>query len=93
MENPEAYSENKIFGKLAQAIIDKANEKPEDFIALNPNPSDFALYGEDRIEEGAIKQMEVAMQLPITVAGALMPDAHQGYGLPIGGVLGLLTMR
>ena len=31
--------------------------------------------------------MEVAMRLPITVAGALMPDAHQGYGLPIGGVL------
>jgi tRNA-splicing ligase RtcB (3'-phosphate/5'-hydroxy nucleic acid ligase) len=25
--------------------------------------------------------------LPVTVGGALMPDAHQGYGLPIGGVL------
>jgi tRNA-splicing ligase RtcB len=25
--------------------------------------------------------------LPIAKAGALMPDAHQGYGLPIGGVL------
>jgi tRNA-splicing ligase RtcB len=33
--------------------------------------------------------MEVAMRLPITVAGALMPDAHQGYGLPIGGVLAI----
>ena len=87
LENPEAFLEHKIFGKLAQAIIEKANEKPEDFIALNPNPSDFALYGEDKIEVGAIKQMQVAMQLPVTVAGALMPDAHQGYGLPIGGVL------
>ena len=27
------------------------------------------------------------MKLPVTVAGALMPDAHHGYGLPIGGVL------
>jgi tRNA-splicing ligase RtcB len=27
------------------------------------------------------------MKLPVTVAGALMPDAHYGYGLPIGGVL------
>jgi tRNA-splicing ligase RtcB (3'-phosphate/5'-hydroxy nucleic acid ligase) len=27
------------------------------------------------------------MRLPITVTGALMPDAHVGYGLPIGGVL------
>lgn len=31
--------------------------------------------------------MNAAMQLPIAVAGALMPDAHMGYGLPIGGVL------
>ncbi len=39
------------------------------------------------VEEGAIEQMERAMSLPVSVAGALMPDAHQGYGLPIGGVL------
>src|SRR5690606_5320417 len=84
LDRPETLLDSKIFGKLAQAIIEKANEKPEDFIALNPNPADFTLYGADKIEEGAIKQMEVAMQLPVTVAGALMPDAHQGYGLPIG---------
>jgi tRNA-splicing ligase RtcB (3'-phosphate/5'-hydroxy nucleic acid ligase) len=28
-----------------------------------------------------------ACSLPIAVTGALMPDAHVGYGLPIGGVL------
>ncbi len=28
-----------------------------------------------------------ACRLPVTLAGALMPDAHVGYGLPIGGVL------
>lgn len=39
------------------------------------------------IEEGALRQMENAKSLPISVAAALMPDAHQGYGLPIGGVL------
>jgi tRNA-splicing ligase RtcB len=32
-------------------------------------------------------QMDAAIHLPIAVAGALMPDAHVGYGLPIGGVL------
>ena len=31
--------------------------------------------------------MDAASRLPIAVAGALMPDAHVGYGLPIGGVL------
>src|SRR5699024_2551076 len=45
------------------------------------------IYGAEGIDEGAIAQMDTAMKLPITVAGALMPDAHQGYGLPIGGVL------
>ena len=31
--------------------------------------------------------MANACALPVSVAGALMPDAHVGYGLPIGGVL------
>jgi tRNA-splicing ligase RtcB len=31
--------------------------------------------------------MERAVSLPVSVMGALMPDAHVGYGLPIGGVL------
>ncbi|WP_130735456.1 RtcB family protein [Flavobacterium sp. J27] len=87
LAQPETYLDNALFGALAQAIIEKANEKPEDFIALNDTPAAFAMYGADHIEAGARQQMEVAMQLPVTVAGALMPDAHQGYGLPIGGVL------
>ncbi len=47
----------------------------------------YAIFGREHIEEGALLQMETAASLPISVAGALMPDAHQGYGLPIGGVL------
>jgi tRNA-splicing ligase RtcB len=87
MASPETFLEDGLFETLAQAIIDKTNEKEKDFITLNPNPKKYTLYGEKHIEEGARKQMDVAMQLPVTVAGALMPDAHQGYGLPIGGVL------
>lgn len=34
-----------------------------------------------------MKQLADACRLPVAVAGALMPDAHIGYGLPIGGVL------
>src|SRR4029453_1363482 len=56
-------------------------------IALKTNRKEYAVFGAEHIEPGAVSQMEVAMQLPVTVAGALMPDAHQGYGLPIGGVL------
>jgi tRNA-splicing ligase RtcB len=39
------------------------------------------------LEAEAVKQMVNACALPVAVAGALMPDAHVGYGLPIGGVL------
>ena len=35
----------------------------------------------------ALRQMDNACSLPISIRGALMPDAHMGYGLPIGGVL------
>ena len=43
-------------------------------------------WGED-IDAGSVEQMRNACELPIAVRGALMPDAHLGYGLPIGGVL------
>lgn len=43
-------------------------------------------WGTD-LDPAAVQQMANACALPVAVAGALMPDAHVGYGLPIGGVL------
>jgi len=43
-------------------------------------------WGED-LEPQSVRQLENACSLPVAVRGALMPDAHLGYGLPIGGVL------
>ena len=39
------------------------------------------------LDAPAVQQMRDACALPVSVCGALMPDAHVGYGLPIGGVL------
>jgi tRNA-splicing ligase RtcB (3'-phosphate/5'-hydroxy nucleic acid ligase) len=39
------------------------------------------------LESESVNQMKRACSLPVSVKGALMPDAHVGYGLPIGGVL------
>ena len=40
------------------------------------------------IEDGAIKQINNLAQLPFAFHHlAIMPDCHQGYGMPIGGVL------
>ncbi len=46
----------------------------------------YRIYGTG-LDPAAIEQMENAVSLPVAVKGALMPDAHKGYGLPIGGVL------
>lgn len=49
-------------------------------------PAPFASWCDDA-DPTSLGQMGNAMRLPSTVRGALMPDAHVGYGLPIGGVL------
>lgn len=51
-----------------------------------PTPAPWTQWGTD-LDPASIEQMKNACRLPVTVAGALMPDAHVGYGLPIGGVL------
>lgn len=87
LENPKGFTEHTTLQSVANALIEHENSLSDDLIPLNETGKPYKIFGADHIEEGAINQMEVAMKLPVTVAGALMPDAHQGYGLPIGGVL------
>ena len=87
LEHPESYKNNEIWSKLAERLSPTvlANE----FVAydLREDPVMYKTYGGKFIETLAKQQMNLAMRLPVTVGGALMPDAHAGYGLPIGGVL------
>ncbi len=48
----------------------------------------FGEVGTD-IPYNAIEQMNQVMSIPPAEDGALMPDAHQGYAMPIGGIVGL----
>lgn len=56
---------------------------------IRETPVEAPIWGPELIDPQAIHQLESAMRLPVTVAGALMPDAHVGYGIPIGGVVAL----
>lgn len=85
IKNPEFYAKHEQLAPIAKSLIIKTEHNKT--LELNKNRLDYRIYGEEGIEPGAINQMEIAMKLPVTKAGALMPDAHQGYGLPIGGVL------
>lgn len=84
---PEAFLDHEILEDLATKIIEEANAPQDDTIALNATAKAFSVFGQEYIADGALQQMQIAMRLPVTAGGALMPDAHQGYGLPIGGVL------
>src|SRR5687768_6355242 len=84
---PEMFMDDDKARLLAQAVIEDATAMAEEPISLRSSSQEYAIYGKEFIEDGAREQMNVAMRLPVTAAGALMPDAHQGYGLPIGGVL------
>ncbi|BDD07184.1 RNA-splicing ligase RtcB (plasmid) [Aureibacter tunicatorum] len=85
---PQDYLDDPIWSKLANSILPKEVLKTEeDMHELKDNPSEFSIFGKKEINSNAIQQMKVAMSLPVAEKGALMPDAHQGYGLPIGGVL------
>ena len=77
---PENYREDADFARLAEALALKSDFTPR------AEAAPWQSWCVDA-EEGALNQMKSAMHLPCAVAGALMPDAHQGYGLPIGGVL------
>ncbi len=95
LARPEDFREDEVWAPLALALLGEealaSTAGAEavgaaEAVSLSRERRDFPVFGTD-IEAGALQQMETAMQLPVAVAGALMPDAHQGYGLPIGGVL------
>ncbi|HTN47424.1 MAG TPA: RtcB family protein [Flavipsychrobacter sp.] len=86
LEKPEDYLDDEKVGAIADQLMPKASVESTG-ISLNSSGIHFHVFGQEHIEEGAMHQMYQAAKLPVSVAGALMPDAHSGYGLPIGGVL------
>ncbi len=86
LASPIEYADDAILGLIAQQLMPKPKED-DAAIALNDMGISFNVFGSEHIEPAAMHQMHQAAKLPIAVAGALMPDAHSGYGLPIGGVL------
>src|SRR5438477_9637783 len=79
LANAGAFADDPLRGEFAKALL-KAPPPPR------AEPIKYRQWGEG-LEHEAVMQMERACLLPVAVAGALMADAHVGYGLPIGGVL------
>lgn len=79
VENPSAHAQDPIWGELARELTAQRTPTAHE-------PISYRTWGDD-IDTAAHEQMRMACQVPNAVGAALMPDAHVGYGLPIGGVL------
>ena len=86
-ENPAAYLGEPALGALAAECLRlqaaAAAPPPAELRASLAYPT----WGAEYIDPQAQAQMATAMRLPIAVGGSLMPDAHVGYGVPIGAVV------
>ena len=79
IHDPETYHDHPLYGSFAQLLSSHR-------FTPRGQSAPYQQWGEN-LDAQSIQQLENACALPVSVAGALMPDAHVGYGLPIGGVL------
>ena len=81
IDRPQDFTEDEQLGQFAKDVLDERS-------FVRPEPIDYQTWGTD-IDDAAHAQMKQACGVPMAAGAALMPDAHVGYGLPIGGVLAL----
>lgn len=90
--SPDRFASDPVWGGAATAILDEQrehSERVEAGLLRDDDGAPFRLWGRpgEDFEPASVDQLRDACSLPSAAAGALMPDAHVGYGLPIGGVL------
>ena len=84
---PGQYLADALMADMAREWLRLMPKESDILDEMREEPLPYPVWGREAIDNEALAQMDNAMRLPISVAGALMPDAHVGYGLPIGGVL------
>jgi tRNA-splicing ligase RtcB len=81
--NLSAFVEDPLRGDFAKTLISTPHPGPlpgrggEEEVGVRRVPVKYRQWGE-HLEHDAVMQMEKACLLPVSVAGALMPDAHVG---------------
>jgi tRNA-splicing ligase RtcB len=87
LATPDAYVDDEIYGPVAESLLAEAKKHSFRQTYNLEREVPYRVWGASGIEPGAVEQLKRAAKLPVAVRAALMPDAHVGYGLPIGGVL------
>jgi len=93
IKNPDDFLNDDYFSRLAEMLVEQQAQTEAEIAATGQTPyapreepAPYQIWGED-LDPNSVQQMDNACALPISAKGALMADAHLGYGLPIGGVL------
>ncbi|HET7179035.1 MAG TPA: RtcB family protein, partial [Chryseosolibacter sp.] len=74
LEQPRSYIDHATLGILALKLVSKTiNHSSIKVYELDDEPKHFDVFGNKHIEINAVRQMELAMRLPVSVKGALMP--------------------
>ena len=70
--HPERYKNDEVWGRLAEVLSpSKAVQTNYD---IRESSIPYCIYGRENIDKLATDQMDMAMRLPVSMAGALMPD-------------------
>lgn len=85
--NPKKYINHDYLAPIADQFMDIEPTKQYELKNFTQEAKPFEMWGRKHIDNNTIHQMKQAMRLPCVENGALMPDAHVGYGIPIGGVI------
>ena len=84
--NPKDFLEHELFGIFALEFH-QPEKREKAIVQLHEEETELNVFGRPLIKSNAYQQMKTAMKLPIVYKGALLPDSHLGYGLPIGAAL------
>ncbi len=82
--NPDASAAD-VIAEVARSF------EPVSYLRPNEKAAPLSSFGTigEHIPASAASQIYEALKLPVAKRGALMPDAHLGYAMPIGGVVSL----
>ncbi|KMQ52766.1 Protein RtcB [Chitinispirillum alkaliphilum] len=85
-ETPKFNRQHRFYSiKTAHNTIERTGDSVKKIIGSEKIPIKLWL---DDIDEGTLRQAKNLANLPFAFKWiALMPDSHQGYGMPIGGVM------
>lgn len=84
VQDPGSVPNGAHFAPLAQLLI--SAKQAALAVKEQQTEAPWRQWGKD-IDRTASAQLANACRLPVARQGALMPDGHPGFGLPIGGVL------